>query len=778
MKTETRMILASVVVIALALTAISGVTYSWFSDDEKTEITITAGKLDYDLNITSLKDQSSYDRAETTDLTSEYAFGVSATAKIDTTTDAITLSNLADNDAIKIGMEIVNNSTIATVYRVSVTYSGDLYEYTTSTIKVGTTEVDDVTPWMNAAAPATPTTTVASITITFDSNNATFADDANLKITLKVEAYQENCTDLPPYVGYSVTKKATAGTTVSQTFKGNSDVGSSSVSFSANDSGDYSISSITVTENSSYTIQKSGTSTSNEVLSGISVSADGKDLSNQSAVLSFTLGSTLVNSNGTGLADAISIVHQKSNGSTETINLTTPVAAGEVLDAVGEYRLTNNGDDTYTLEMFVTGFSSYLVVADADAYVVDETGKKTYYTTLGKALAPNKIYGSKATTNNVFSGDITLLRDVELTEAVAVYGFAGTFNGNGHTLICKADILTKTSANGGGYATIAEFGLGGPVEIKNLKYKIYNGIPSALIGFSYSDLKFTNVEVLEATGFSGKNNSSFVYNVGKGTTIFEDCINRVSYYNEAVQCNAGAFVGGYADSGTTVKFINCVNYGDMRMSGPGIYFGSSSYCDSTTNVEATNCVNYGTIEYTSYGPYVGGTTVGNANVVNAIISTLESGTTNNGLFCNLSDSSMALTYDGSKLSVTKSSNEDVKSYKISYTAGAELKDSGGINQGIVKLTVALDVNPDECATKYKVVDKDTFVSSGGVIDDSGWKNSGRSGYMYQIVEEYIVINYTLYGCTITLSAEPTPYLSAYDSSGKLLATVAMTTTAS
>ena len=777
MKTETRMIIASVVVIALALTAISGVTYSWFSDDEQTEITITAGKLDYQLDITSLKDQSSYDRAETTDVTQEYNFGVSATAKIDTTTDAITLSNLADRDAITIGMNIVNNSTIASVYRVSATYGGKLCEYITPTIKVGSTEVSNATPWMNAAAPVTSATTEASITIVFDSNGATLDTTKDAKITLKVEAYQENCTDLPEYI---VTKPVAQNENVSQKFSNStSDVKTAEVSFKADSAGDYKISPITASENSSYTIQ-SGTTT-NEVLSGISVSADGVDLSKQTAVLNFTVGSNLVNVAGTGLADAIKIVHQKSDGTTETISLTTAKAASEELAAVGDYRLTSNGDGTYTLEMFVSGFSSYLVVADADAYVVDETGKKTYYTTLGKALAPNKIYGSKATTNNVFSGDITLLRDVELTEAVAVYGFAGTFNGNGHTLICKADLLKKTSANGGGYATIAEFGLGGPVEIKNLKYKIYNGAPSALIGFSYSDLKFTNVEVLEATGFSGKNNSSFVYNVGKGTTIFEDCINRVSYYNEDVQCNAGAFVGGYADSGTTVKFINCVNYGDMRMSGPGIYFGSSSYSDSTTNVEATNCVNYGTIEYTSYGPYVGGTTgttVVDANVVNAIISTLESGTTNNGLFCNLSDSSMALTYDGSKLSVTKSLNEDVKSYKISYTAGAELKDSGGINQGIVKLTVALDVNPDESATKYKVVDKDTFTSSGGVIDDSGWKNSGRSGYMYQIVEESIVINYTLYGCTITLSAEPTPYLSAYDSSGKLLATVAMTTTAS
>ena len=38
MKAQTKALLASIVVIALALTAVSGVTYSWFSDTEKAEI--------------------------------------------------------------------------------------------------------------------------------------------------------------------------------------------------------------------------------------------------------------------------------------------------------------------------------------------------------------------------------------------------------------------------------------------------------------------------------------------------------------------------------------------------------------------------------------------------------------------------------------------------------------------------------------------------------------------------------------------------------------------
>lgn len=43
MKAQTKAAIASVAVIALALTAVSGVTYSWWTDSESTEIGITTG---------------------------------------------------------------------------------------------------------------------------------------------------------------------------------------------------------------------------------------------------------------------------------------------------------------------------------------------------------------------------------------------------------------------------------------------------------------------------------------------------------------------------------------------------------------------------------------------------------------------------------------------------------------------------------------------------------------------------------------------------------------
>ncbi len=46
MKAQTKMIAASLVVIMLALSAVGGITYSWFSDSDEADVDITTGKVD------------------------------------------------------------------------------------------------------------------------------------------------------------------------------------------------------------------------------------------------------------------------------------------------------------------------------------------------------------------------------------------------------------------------------------------------------------------------------------------------------------------------------------------------------------------------------------------------------------------------------------------------------------------------------------------------------------------------------------------------------------
>ena len=47
MKAQTKAIVASVVVIALALSAVSGITYSWFSDTEQSQIDVSTAKVNF-----------------------------------------------------------------------------------------------------------------------------------------------------------------------------------------------------------------------------------------------------------------------------------------------------------------------------------------------------------------------------------------------------------------------------------------------------------------------------------------------------------------------------------------------------------------------------------------------------------------------------------------------------------------------------------------------------------------------------------------------------------
>ena len=102
MKNQTKAVIASIVVIALALTAVSGITYSWFSDSEKANITVSTAVVDY-----------------------EAIFGASETStnmKIEKVQEGVfTISNLAANANGTITCSVTNHSTIATKYKIEVT---------------------------------------------------------------------------------------------------------------------------------------------------------------------------------------------------------------------------------------------------------------------------------------------------------------------------------------------------------------------------------------------------------------------------------------------------------------------------------------------------------------------------------------------------------------------------------------------------------------------------------------------------------------------------------
>ena len=200
MKAQTKALLASIVVIALALTAVSGVTYSWFSDTEKAEIDVTIGEVDIELSDVTLKTYSYVDgsyvlQAEKGegDVAGFYNSPAGKGALLNKDTSGkwnLTVESIADRDYVEIYGDIINKSTIKTIYR--------------TTIK----EVDGPTSLFEALVAGTSTSTSwAPADAASDASGDLIADhkllakigldnytgaDSSCKIELSVEAYQSN----------------------------------------------------------------------------------------------------------------------------------------------------------------------------------------------------------------------------------------------------------------------------------------------------------------------------------------------------------------------------------------------------------------------------------------------------------------------------------------------------------------------------------------------------------------------------------------------------------
>lgn len=113
MNARAKALIASVVVIALALTAVSGVTYSWFSDTEKTDVSVDGAKfgLMTEFGTPTVVNSS---------------IGTSAT--VDSATGEITVSNLAPGSIITIPYSAEYTSTIDVMYSLKATVSDMVLE--------------------------------------------------------------------------------------------------------------------------------------------------------------------------------------------------------------------------------------------------------------------------------------------------------------------------------------------------------------------------------------------------------------------------------------------------------------------------------------------------------------------------------------------------------------------------------------------------------------------------------------------------------------------------
>ena len=127
MKNQTKAVIASIVVIALALTAVSGITYSWFSDTEKANITVSTAAINYEVSYSAVNENKN-----------------NKTTIEDETGYVFKINNLAANAKIKVTAAITNKSTIDTKYKLFVTPTnvGNLTEYDLKNVQVGQFDVN------------------------------------------------------------------------------------------------------------------------------------------------------------------------------------------------------------------------------------------------------------------------------------------------------------------------------------------------------------------------------------------------------------------------------------------------------------------------------------------------------------------------------------------------------------------------------------------------------------------------------------------------------------
>ena len=133
MKTQYKAIITSAVVVMLCLSAIGGVTYSWFSDSEQSEINITTGKID--LTITpgdvTVKSYGGSDKTTGTDGTITTDLNGKVTvSRTSGSSSALSISfeNAAPGDVLSFELErsIVNSINVAYVESCQVSSGGKI----------------------------------------------------------------------------------------------------------------------------------------------------------------------------------------------------------------------------------------------------------------------------------------------------------------------------------------------------------------------------------------------------------------------------------------------------------------------------------------------------------------------------------------------------------------------------------------------------------------------------------------------------------------------------
>lgn len=194
MKAQTKVVVSLIVVSALAITAVSGVTYSWFSDTESSDITITTGKVDVSMDAGNLA-LYSYDGTEgkLKEVTGNFTNGGSATLKVDGGKASVIMNNATPGDAIRFTLDLKNNSTIAIKWILNVFMDSETSKYVTCN-KADPSTIDFNT-WSNVVASDTSDLGKITVEIAIPTSAGNEYQGMSSTVTIQLDAYQANAID-------------------------------------------------------------------------------------------------------------------------------------------------------------------------------------------------------------------------------------------------------------------------------------------------------------------------------------------------------------------------------------------------------------------------------------------------------------------------------------------------------------------------------------------------------------------------------------------------------
>ncbi len=191
--------------------------------------------------------------------------------------------------------------------------------------------------------------------------------------------------------------------------------------------------------------------------------------------------------------------------------------------------------------------------------------------------------------------------DLENREWKPIMEFAGSFDGQGHT-VSNFKITSTTNYSGffgSAYGTVMNFTLKGEITLSAAGEKIGSIVGNADGATvrnvaSYVNISNTAVELKHVGGIVGS--------IQTKETVVDKCI----YYGNLNVQNSTDCIGGvvgYTSDGGRIS--NCANFGTVNASKSGAYVGGVLGYVNNTKAMVKNCYNYGSVSNGSTSTYCG-----------------------------------------------------------------------------------------------------------------------------------------------------------------------------